>query len=212
MPTKYKNQQNADIYFTDGCGRCSFFKTPQCKVHTWGKELQSLRSIMLACGLQEELKWGVACYTYQQKNIALIGAFKEYCCISFFKGSLLSDSENILCSPGSNSQSTKQVRFTGKETPESIKEILKKYIFEAIEIEKAGLKVSFKKISEHPIPSELQKTFKETPAIQKAFESLTPGRQRGYLLHFSSAKQTSTRLARIQKCIPLILAGKGMLD
>jgi uncharacterized protein YdeI (YjbR/CyaY-like superfamily) len=207
-----KTALGADAYFTDGCGRCPLGGTPSCKIHLWTEELSLLRSLVLDCGLQEERKWGVACYTYQGSNVALIGAFKEYCSLSFFKGALLHDEYGILRKPGENTQAARLVKFTNVDEINQLVLQLKAYIFEAIEIEKAGLKVEFKKSHEYAIPEELEKKMKEIPKLRTAFQALSPGRQRAYLLHFSSARQSKTRELRIEKCIPAILAGKGLND
>ncbi len=201
-----------DNYLAEGCGRCKLGGTPECKVHKWPQELKLLRKIALDCGLNEEIKWGVPVYTYQKHNIIIIGAFKENCVLSFFKGALLEDEEKILQFPGENSQSAKVIRFTDVKTIQKLEAILKAYIFEAIEIEKAGLKITPKKLEEYTVPEEFKSKLKEMPALKKAFEALTPGRQKAYLLHFSSAKQSTTRISRIEKCIPNILKGKGFLE
>jgi len=198
-----------DVYFTAGCGRCPLGNTPECKVNKWQAELEQLRKIVLECGLTEELKWGIPCYTFQKTNIVLIAAFNEYCAISFFKGALLHDSDDILMKPGENTQSARLIRFTNVREIIENKAILKAYIYEAIEVEKAGLKVSFKKPTEFIIPEEFQEKLNESSALKTAFEALTPGRQRAYLLHFAQPKQAKTREARIEKCIPQILDGKG---
>lgn len=202
---------NVDTYFTDGCGRCELGGTPQCKVNKWQAELKLLRRIVQDCGLTEESKWGVPCYTYKNKNVVMISAFKEFCALSFFKGILINDESNILEKPGENSQSARLAKFTDLHDIAGKEAILKAYIFEAIEIEKAGLKVKFKKQPE-PIPEELEKKFDEDPVLKSAFEALTPGRQRGYIIHISQAKQSATRESRIEKCIPKILSGKGFND
>lgn len=201
-----------DNYFIDGCGRCSLFATPQCKVNTWAKELKLLRTIVNDCGLTEELKWGVPVYSFQKKNVLLIGAFKDNCVLSFLKGALLNDAKNILAFPGENSQSGKVIRFTNAGKIVKLEKTIKAYIYEAIEIEKAGLKVPLKKITEHKIPEELEIKFKKDAKFKAAFQALTPGRQRGYFIHFSQPKQAATRISRIEKCIPKIFAGKGMQD
>ena len=206
-----KINPKVDKYFIEGCGRCSLWKTPECKVNFWQKELKLLRQLLLDCGLTEALKWSQPCYTLEKKNIVLMSAFKEYCALSFIKGSLLKDPNNILISPGENSQATRQIRFTNAKTITMMKPILKTYIQEAIEIEKAGLKVNFKKNHES-IPEELQSKFAENPAFRKSFEGLTPGRQRGYILYFSAAKQAKTRQSRIEKYLAKILDGKGLND
>ena len=198
-------------YFTEGCGRCPLGGTPDCKVHLWTLELKLLRNLILDCGLTEESKWGNPCYTFRSKNVLMIGAFKKYCCISFFKGALLKDDKNLLVKPGPNSQAARLFKFTNCNEIARIENDIKSYIFEAIEVEKAGLEVSFKKNPE-PIPEELQLKFKEDPILQSAFESLTKGRQRGYILHFSQPKLSKTRVSRIEKCIPMILSGIGLHD
>lgn len=202
---------DVDLYLIDGCGRCPLGGTPECKVNNWQEELKQLRRIVLECGLTEELKWKVPCYTFQKKNVLIVAAFKEYCSLSFFKGVLLKDTHSILEKPGENSQSDRLIKFTNVQEIIKMEAILKAYIFEAIEVEKAGLKVNFKKNSE-PVPEELQKKLDEIPALKNAFEALTPGRQRAYILHFSQPKQARTRLSRIEKCIPQILDGIGLHD
>lgn len=178
----------------------------------WNDELVKLRRIVLACNLEEVVKWGVPCYTYQNKNILLFHSFKEFCGIGFFKGSLLQDLEKILSKPGENSQASRILRFKSTKEILEVEQLIKAYIFEAIEVEKAGLKVQMKSTNEYEKPIELETIFNETPALKQAFEALTPGRQRGYLLHFSSAKQAETRISRIEKCKSKILAGKGFND
>ena len=200
-----------DIYLTEGCGRCSLYRTPQCKVHTWPEELKHLRRIVLECGLNEAYKWSQPCYTYQGSNILIVTAFKEFAALAFFKGSLLTDPKGILVAPGENSQAARQVRFTSSKDILEKESILKTYIFEAIEIEKAGLKVNFK-MDLDPIPHELQSKFDESPDFKTAFEALTKGRQRGYILHFSQPKQSKTRESRIEKCMDRIINGKGLND
>lgn len=171
--------------------------------------MKHLRMIVLNCGLKEELKWGVPCYTFQKVNIAVVAAFKEYCSLSFFKGALLNDSYKILNKPGENTQSARLIKFTNVQEIMAMEATLKAYIYEAIEVEKAGLKVEFKKTTEYNIPEEFQTILDENPDVKAAFEALTPGRQRGYLLHFSQPKQSKTRESRIEKCIPKIFEGKG---
>lgn len=200
---------NAETYFTDGCGRCQFGGTTECKVNNWQEELKQLRRIVLDCGLIEESKWGVPCYTFKKINILIVAAFKEYCSLSFFKGSLLSDTDSVLEKPGENTQGARMVKFTNVKEIMNLEPVLKAYIFEAIEVEKAGLKVELKKTSDYKVPGEFQKKLNELPALKTAFDSLTPGRQRAYLIHFSQPKQALTRELRIEKCIPQILNGKG---
>lgn len=200
-----------DTYLIDGCGRCSYYKTPQCKVHTWTQELKQLRRIVLECGLTEELKWSQPCYTYKDKNILMMTAFKEYAALVFFKGALMQDEKSILVEPGKSSQSVRQVRFTDVKDIIKMEPTLKAYIYEAIEVEKTGLKVNFKENPE-PIPDELQQKLDENPELKAAFEALKPGRQRGYILYFSQPNQSKTRTARIEKYIPKILNGEGLND
>ncbi|SIO52770.1 YdeI/OmpD-associated family protein [Chitinophaga niabensis] len=182
------------------------------KAKKWQKELEQLRSIMLDCHLTEELKWGVPCYTFEKSNIVLIHDFKDYCALLFHKGALMKDPHGILIQQTENVQSARQVRFTSLAEIKKLEPILKEYVFEAIEIKEAGLKVAFKKVSEYKVPEEFEKKLAEMPALKKAFYALTPGRQRGYLLHFSSAKQSKTRESRIEKYMRQILDGKGLED
>lgn len=207
-----KANPKVDVYFTAGCGRCPLGNTPQCKVNKWQAELEQLRTILLDSPVTEELKWGVPCYTFEKSNILLIGAFKDYCAISFFKGALLKDADGILSKPGENSQAARVVRFTSVREIAEMEAILKAYIVEAVEVEKAGLKVNFKKPSEFTIPEEFQNKLDELPALKTAFEALTPGRRRGYILYFSQPKQSQTRAARVEKCMRQILVGKGLND
>ena len=200
-----------DLYLEDGCGRCKFYKTPQCKVHNWQNELKALRKIVLDCGLTEELKWSVPVYTYNNKNIVIVSAFKEYCSLSFFKGALLQDTNGILHKQGESSQSARIIKFTDKKEISTLEQTLKAYIFEAIEVENIGLKVAFKKDLE-PIPIELQNKLDKDPTFKKAFQSLTTGKQRGYIIHFSQPKQSQTRETRIENCTPKILKGEGLND
>ncbi|UJH67935.1 YdeI/OmpD-associated family protein [Allomuricauda sp. SCSIO 65647] len=203
--------KTVDNYLINGCGRCSLGGTPDCKVHRWTNELELLRTITRDCGLTEEAKWGVPCYTFQGKNIMLISAFKDHCSVSFFKGSLLRDTQGILVKPGPNSQAARLLKFTEIEKIKKLETDIKAYIYEAVEVEKAGLKVNFKKNPE-PIPEELENRFEKDPVLKTAFEALTPGRQRGYILYFSAPKQSKTRNARIEKCIGKILNGEGLHD
>lgn len=202
--------QNVDSYLLVGCGRCALGGTPACKVNSWTSSLKLLRNILLECGLHEDIKWGVPCYTFQKKNIIILAAFKEYCALSFFKGALLQDFDSLLQKPGENTQAARLIKFTKTKEIEDKIDILKAYIFEAIELEKAGHKVKFAKNTELHLPSEFQTKLNENPTLKNAFETLTPGRQRGYILHFSQPKQSKTRKARIEKCIPQILSRKGL--
>ena len=178
----------------------------------WQAELELLRGIALDSGLAEELKWGVPCYTLEGTNVVLIHAFKEYCALLFFKGALMKDPKGILVQQTKNVQAARQIRFTSIKDVAAKGATLKAYIREAIGIEKAGLKVAYKKPSEFAVPEEFQKKLDGDPLLKAAFKALTPGRQRAYLLHFSSAKQSKTREARVEKCKPRILEGKGLDD
>jgi len=182
------------------------------KAQKWQEELKLLRMIVLDCQLTEELKWGCPCYTFQKSNIVLIHDFKEYCALLFFKGALLHDANGILIRQTENVQAGRQIRFTGVQEIAEMEPILKAYIYEAIEVEKSGLKVSFKKAAEFNIPEEFQNKLDEIPALKTAFEALTPGRQRGYILYFSAPKQSKTRESRVEKCTQQILNGKGLDD
>jgi uncharacterized protein YdeI (YjbR/CyaY-like superfamily) len=182
------------------------------KAEKWQKEVEKLRTIALDCPLAEELKWGCPCYTFQESNIVLIHVFKEYCALLFFKGSLLSDPNDILIQQTKNVQAARQIRFTNLREIVKLESVVKAYIYEAIEVERAGLKVKLKKAREFPVPEEFQKRLDKRPALKKAFYGLTPGRQRGYLLHFAAPKQSKTREARIDKCMQMIMQGKGLTD
>ena len=182
------------------------------KAKKWREEFQKLRMACLECELTEELKWGKPCYSYQKSNIVLIHGFKEYCALLFMKGALLKDPNGILVQQTENVQAARQIRFTSVPEIVGMKPILKAYIKEAIEVEKAGLEVNYKKTSEFAIPEEFQNKLDESPALKTAFDALTPGRQRGYLLYFSAAKQSKTRESRVEKCLEQILDGKGLND
>jgi uncharacterized protein YdeI (YjbR/CyaY-like superfamily) len=182
------------------------------KEQKWQREMESLRTIILDCQLTEELKWGVPCYTFQGNNIVLIHGFKEFCAILFIKGSLLRDDHGILIQQTKNVQAGRQIRFTNVSEVAEKEAILTAYIIEAIEVEKAGLQVSLKKTEEFSIPEEFQNKLNEMPLLKTAFEALTPGRQRAYLLHFSGPKQSKTRVSRVEKWTQQILNGKGLND
>lgn len=182
------------------------------KNSTWKEEYNFLRNIPLECGLTEELKWGKPCYTYKGANVVLIHGFKEYCALLFHKGVLLQDSNGLLIQQTENVQAARQIRFTDLDEIISQRAIIKAYIQEAIEVEKAGVKVEMKKTSEYNVPDEFQDLLENNPEVKAAFEALTPGRQRGYLLHFSQPKQSKTRESRIEKCLPAIMNGKGLND
>jgi uncharacterized protein YdeI (YjbR/CyaY-like superfamily) len=196
--TKSKDNSKVEFYFT--------------KHEKWKEEILELRSILLSCDLQEELKWGVPCYTWDNHNIIFIHVFKNYCALLFFKGALLKDEEQILVQQTKNVQSARHLRFRNLSEIKQIKSIIKSYVAEAIEVEKSGLKVKLKATKEYEVPEELNNAFEADSNFEKAFKSLTPGRQRGYLLYFSAAKQTSTREARIVKHTKNIMVGKGLTD
>jgi len=196
--TKNRMNPKVDFYFN--------------KAKKWQEELEQLRMTVLDCGLTEELKWGVPCYTFQKSNIVLIHVFKAYCALLFFKGALLNDVHGILIQQTENVQAARQIRFSNVRETVEMETILKAYIYEAIEVEKAGLKVDFKKNTELIIPEELKNKLNEIPALKTAFDALTPGRQRAYMLHFSAPKQSKTRESRVEKYMQQILDGKGLND
>lgn len=185
-----------------------FFK----KAEQWKQEYDQLRLIVLDCGLTEESKWGVPCYTSEDKNIVLMHGFKEYCALLFFKGVLLKDPAGILISQTENTQSTRQIRFTSLQQIVAMEDTIKDYIEEAVAVEKAGLEVNMKRTADFLVPEEFQQQLDANPALKTAFEALTPGRQRGYLLYFSAPKQSKTRATRVEKSTPRILDGKGLDD
>jgi uncharacterized protein YdeI (YjbR/CyaY-like superfamily) len=189
--------------------KVDFFFT---RAKKWQEEFEKLRMIILDCGLTEELKWGVPCYTFEKRNIVLIHGFKEYCALLLFKGALIKDAKGILIQQTKNVQAARQIRFTNVREIVKLKPILKAYIYEAIEVEKAGLKVSFKKTSDFIIPEEFQNKLDKIPALKTAFYALTPGRQRAYIFYFSQPKQSKTRESRVEKCMRQILNGKGLND
>jgi uncharacterized protein YdeI (YjbR/CyaY-like superfamily) len=196
--TKSRMNPKVDFYFS--------------KAKKWQKEFEKLRMIILDCQLTEELKWGVPCYTFQKRNIVLIHGFKEYCAILFFKGALLKDARGILIQQTKNVQAARQIRFTNVREIVKMKTNLKAYIYEAIEVEKSGLKVNFKKTTEFMIPEEFQNKLDKIHALKTAFDALTPGRQRAYIFYFSQPKQSKTRESRVKKCMQQILNGKGLND
>lgn len=199
-----------DKYLVDGCMRCKYGGTPQCKVLNWTEELETLRQIVLETGLCEEIKWGVPVYTHEGRNIVTVNALKDSANIGFYKGAIMKDSQKILEQQG-NIQSARIIRFTDVERIDKIKDILKSYVLEAIEIEKSGKKVETVKNPE-PIPEELLQAFETDPAFKNAFKSITLGRQRGYIIYFSQPKQAATRVGRIEKYKEQILNGVGLHD
>lgn len=182
------------------------------EANSWQAEYKLLRQIVLDTGLEEEVKWGVPCYTYKSANVLIIHGFKEYCALNFFKGALMSDADNILVQQTDNSQSTRQIRFVNSQEITSKLDNIKAYIYQAIEIEKQGLKIQYKTVDEFEFPEELSKKFAESPELKEAFEKLTAGRQKAYLLHFAGAKQSATREARIEKYRQRIMNGIGFND
>ncbi|RJX37943.1 hypothetical protein D3P09_17830 [Paenibacillus pinisoli] len=182
------------------------------KAKNWKEEFEALREIVLDCDLTEDFKWMHPCYTFEDKNVVIIHGFKEYCALLFHKGSLLKDPHGILIQQTENVQAARQIRFTNVEQIQEMQLMIKEYIYEAIDVEKAGLQVEFKKTTEYTVPEELENKFVEIPELKEAFEALTPGRQRAYLFYFSGAKQSKTRDARIEKYLPNILDGKGLDD
>lgn len=198
-----------DEYIAEGCGRCDKVGTPECKVNTWRDGLVELRKVVLDTPLTEKRKWGSPCYTYDGQNVVMIGAFKTNYVLSFMKGALLKDEHGLLVAPGENTQSGRVIRFTDAERVIELATVLKSYILEAIEIEKAGLRVDFKTMEDYALPFELKQAMDADAALKDAFEALTPGRQRSYILHISSAKQAKTREARVEKCRDKIFDGKG---
>src|SRR6267142_3182188 len=182
------------------------------KAKKWQEEMEKLRMILLDCQLTEELKWGKPCYTFQKSNIIIIIGLKEYCALMFCKGALLNDANGILIKPGENTQAGRWIKFTSVREIVEMETILKTYIYEAIEVEKAGLKVNYRKTTDFIIPDDFQNKLDEIPDLKTAFDALTPGRQRAYILYFSGAKQSKTRESRIEKCMRQILNGKGLND
>ena len=201
--------RDVETYFSDGCGRCKLGGTPACKVHTWGEPLKIFREIVPNCGLTEECKWGMPCYSVNGKNVLIISAFKEYCSLNFFKGSLISDELGLLSKAGENSEASRMLKTTTAKHLLDHVDAIKSIIFQAVEIEKAGLKTTPKPIDSYPVPTEFTEFLKQDNQLKMAYDTLTPGRQKSYLMHFNSAKQTQTRINRIEKCVPGILAGKG---
>ena len=203
--TKSSMNTTVDFYFSKA-------NLPAGKARKWQEELEQLRIIVLDCGLTEELKWGVPCYTFQKANIVLIHVFKEYCAVLFFKGALLNDTNSMLIQQTKNVQAARQIRFTNVREIVEIAPVLKAYIYEAIEVEKAGLKVNLKKNTALIFPEEFQNKLDENPVLKTAFDALTPGRQRAYNLYFSAPKQSKTRESRVEKYMQQMLNGKGLND
>jgi uncharacterized protein YdeI (YjbR/CyaY-like superfamily) len=200
-----------DQYLEKGCMRCPYGDTPDCKVHQWVAEIQALRAVARRNGLTEEIKWGVPCYTSEGKNIMLISAFREHCSVSFFKGALLNDEYGLLEKPGKNSHASRVCKFRSLGEVSAGIEALEDYLAQAVDVERKGLKVPPQKLPPE-WPKELLEVFAEDPPLRAAFDALTPGRQRGYILYFSSPKKSSTRMARIEKNRDQILGGIGLHD
>lgn len=209
-----KSSMVTDIqdYLNRGCGRCERFDTPTCKVFKWAEELRLMRQLCVESGLTEEVKWGSPCYTYKGANVILIGAFNDYCVLSILKGVLLADQKKLLVSPGPNSRSARQFKFTSLQAIIDIQDDIRAYLQEAIEVEKTGLQVELSEPDDSDYPEELRAKFEADPNFEAAFNALTPGRQRGYLIHFNGAKQSQTRSNRIEKFVDKIMAGKGWQD
>ncbi len=205
-------KRNELNYWTSALGKNPHVDAYFSKAQKWREELEKLREILLDCQLTEELKWAVPCYTFQGRNIVGINGLKESCALAFFKGALLEDAVGILIKPGENTQAGRWMKFTSVQQIVNMESTLKAYIYEAIEVEKAGLTLSNKKKAKPVIPKELEQALKELPDLKAAFDGLTPGRQRGYILYFSAAKQSKTRQCRVEKCMRRILDGKGLND
>ncbi len=200
-----------DQFLLEGCMRCSLGATPACKVHRWTAILEFLRQLILETELQEERKWGVPTYTINGKNVVMLGVFKDSCVLSFIKGQFLPDPKGLLALPGPNSREGRILRFTQLNQATGLENEIRHFLQEAIQVERSGKKAAASS-SRQLLPEELLQKFAEHPGLETAFFALTPGRQRGYLIHFSGAKQSPTRLSRIEKCIPKIFSGKGMMD
>lgn len=201
--------QTVDAYYEIGCGRCSLAATPACKVRRFPEELAFLRDLLLNSGLKEELKWSMPCFTWNGKNILILGAFKAYCSLNFFNGALLTDPENLLVKAGENSWLGRQMRFQTCGEIRIQEEAIKDFIEQAIKLEKSGKPITKPESPVIKWPEELQEAFNSDAEMERSFLSLSPGRQRSYLLHFSSAKQSATRKSRIQRCRAGIISGKG---
>lgn len=204
-------QTSVQGYFADGCGRCDNFATPACKVHLWTAPLGALRELLQEAGLEELMRWGSPCYAVDGGNVLMLTSFKEFCALSFFKGTLLPDPEGLLESPGPNSQAMRLLKFTSLAQVEERREATRALIRAAIEVERSGAKVVFTPGRE-PVPEELAARLEADPALRAAFDALTPGRQRSHVLFVGGAKQSATRASRVDKCVPKILAGKGFQD
>jgi uncharacterized protein YdeI (YjbR/CyaY-like superfamily) len=204
-----KMTKSIDVFLADGCGRCSKFATDACTVRVYAAEIEALRSIALSVFEEETMKWGGPCYSYKGKNVAMIFSFKDNCGFSFFKGPLLADTHQMLVAPSETAQTFRMLRFTNLAQILEKQDEIRSYLFEALEVEKAGLKLKPTPVTEFPVPEELQAQFDAAPEFETAFRALTPGRQKNYLRHFNDAKQSATRSARIEKYKPFIFKGIG---
>jgi uncharacterized protein YdeI (YjbR/CyaY-like superfamily) len=202
------NTTSVDAYLRDGCGRCEHYKTPQCKVHNWTAALEALRAILLDSALSEEMKWGSPCYTLDGKNVVLLASFKDFCSLSFFNGALLTDEDGVLEPAGPNTQAARLFTFTSAQQVAQHRALIGRMIKEAIAVQRAGTKLKIPARHE-PAPAELQARLDSDASLRAAFEALTPGRQRSYILHVSGAKQSKTRASRAERCAAKILTGKG---
>ena len=204
-------QTDIEAYFTDGCGRCEHFQTAQCKVVVWADTLAALREVLRASPLTEDIKWGSPCYTFDGGKVLMLTALRDRCALGFFKGTLLHDEHDVLQAPGPNSQAVRQLVFTSAEQVRERRDQIDHFLSQAIDLQRAGAKVVFDPAPE-PMPDELQAVLDADPAVATAFDALTPGRRRSYVLHVSRAKQAKTRTSRATRCIPKILQGKGFHD
>ena len=202
------NTISAEAYLADGCGRCSHYKTSECKVHLWTPALEALRTILLASELTEEMKWGSPCYTLDGKNVLLMASFKEFCSLNFFRGALLTDEKRVLEPAGPNTRSARLFKFTSAAQVTGHRALIIRMIDEAIVLHKEGTRLAAPERLE-ATPEELQAVLDTDASLRAAFDALTPGRKRGYILHVSGAKQSKTRAARAERCVPKILTGKG---
>lgn len=201
--------KSIDVYLSDGCGRCSKFRTDDCSVRVFAQQIEALRGIALSVFQEESMKWGTPCYTYNGKNVVALFSFKDNCGFSFFKGPLLADQHNMLVAPSETAQTFRLLRFKNLSEILEKQEQIRSYLFEALEVEKAGLKLKLRPATEFPVPEELNAQFQADSSFETAFRALTPGRQKNYLRHFNEAKQSATRAARIEKYKPFIFRGIG---
>lgn len=199
-------------YFADGCGRCPLGGTPDCNVHAWRPILEALRDLLRSCGLEEAVKWGMPCYQYQGANVVILGAFKEFASLGFFKGSLLQNADGILTRQGENSEASRVIKVVELAWLRDWEEQVRACIYEAIEVEKSGLKVATRTVEEEDFPEVIRQRLAEMPDLRNAFFALTPGRRKGYLLYFKGAAQDKTRLSRLEKQVSRIMNGKGLHD